>query len=717
MSEQRVCNVTMKGEQIEFAFPFGYKELSNGKVPFRAYDIHDDAYWGSFPEKYTDEEGNYVGRQAERDAPFSLIWKRPKRIEIVKAFNLLLEHCNPATYNYRFESNTPYIAQIMGDNLALENRQRLAVPYIYQALQYPLMEHQIEEVSKAALCTGRCNFSATGTGKTVMIIATMFNKWLLEGRPDRPCLIVCPNHIRLAWKREFDTFTNHNVKCTIVMGTPAQRKYILFNALGQPLQDVPVEYATTGETGTKPMRVIIAGYDTVTNDILDFMIGDWFAGCLDEAHRIKTPLTNRTEAIFNLQRRIKHRYVATGTPDTNSFADAYTPIEWVFPNYFGKRWHEDITEHSETRSTARTEKERKRDKEKATLRNALNKYPGQPSGRTDGIPIKPYINDSENNLGVKWSSLNGGQERLISEFGTTDSFGKAKKLYRHKEQEFQDLIKYASCRYLLTDIRDDMPDQIMEVVPIDLTEEQKVVYKALQEKLLYAMESAEGMKTVTITNMLTQYLRLVQVTGGWVQYDEESGWDFENGTLIESVTTREDFVDNPKLDKAIELCQEAIVDNKCIIWAHFRHDIDLIMSRLASLGIKHARIDGRDTDKNRQEVIHAFNNDSTMRVLVANPGACGEGLNLQGVQGTEAKDYDDAVLCNTLIFYSTSWSSKDFIQAMARPYRLNTTCTQYIYSLQARASIDNYIYSVVQGKCDASRELLGDVLKQSVGTT
>ena len=606
-------------------------------------------------------------RPQTRNYCYSISKARPTMREIAELVLAMMKNYPPDEWEW--DGDIEIIEQALSEYPGLAEKIVFPKEHIWQSTNFPLMEHQVKELQKALMCNHRCNFSETGTGKTVMTTMTVYNKWIQEGMPPQPTLVICPNHLRVNWMREFRQFTDERADTTVIIGDKAQRKFRMF---------MGVTSETRNDDGTPKMHVIVAGYDTIVNDNAIFNRVNWYSTILDEAHRIKTPHSNgpkpvckRTKMIYKLQDKSRHRYALTGTPHVNSFSDCYSIIEWVYPNYFGYRSKVEYEDYN---------------------------FETGEIDRVTGL-----------------SMLGTGKKHLEYEYAKYGDRSKILGVRQDKMPQFQDLIEYASCRYRLSDIEKELPERRFITKYIKLSEQQKEAYKKIQKSLKWEMERADGtQKSMSVTCMLTQYLRLEQITSGFVKWDFEASYDFDNDRVIEELEVLEDFDVNPKLDACLELVKEAIIGNKAIVWCHFKHDIDNISEMLNLEKIPHLTIDGRTSDKKTQKHIDVFNSDPNIRVLVANPAACGEGLTLLGVRGTPARDYDDAVPTNTHVFFSKSWSFGHWVQSIARTFRIGTKCTQFVYSLLAENTIDEYIDSVVMRKNDVSRTILQDIVDSDI---
>ena len=565
------------------------------------------------------------------------------------------------------------LADILWQHTIHTNRQLHAADKVWQTNrpQLQLTEHQMSLVRQGILLDGQCNFSDMGTGKTVTTILTIFNKWLIAGRPDLPVLIICPKSLRLGWKRQFEIFTRDHatgemqVSATIISGNVQSRKYKFVKALQGLWQcDEPPEPHGTFRNPTRhitqqKLSIIICNYNTVTDDIAMFESCDrYFAIAIDECHNIKHYDTKRCKSIFMLQHKTKHRYSLTGTPQANKFSDVYNLIEWVYPDYFNVRY---------------------------TTRK-----------------------DKQDVFGH--ASLAVGHKKFESEYAQLDYFKGVKGVKKHKAIELSNAIDYCSVRLKKEDVIKDLPEQYEEDIFVELSEKvnpltghsQKSAYNDMNKRLLIKAKEMLGGDggingKLTANNILVKYLRLEQITSGYVCWDVENTVDCgELGTVKYDVHLAEYFPENPKLEALKKLVYECIEDNKCIIWFHFIKDLKLITEWLKADNIPYVQMYGQTNDRMRQESIATFNSDAKVRVLVNN---ITEGLNLLGYdQHSDDIDMDNLVMTNTNIFYSKSWSLTNFEQAKDRSYRHGTRVPQFVYNLQVKGTIDEVIQSAVKGK-------------------
>jgi len=222
----------------------------------------------------------------------------------------------------------------------------------------------------------------------------------------------------------------------------------------------------------------------------------------------------------------------------------------------------------------------------------------------------------------------------------------------------------------------DLPDKVYQRREVELTPEQKKVYKELKE---YAMAELDSHEIVSVTSVLTQILRLHQVVCGFVKHD--------NGEEVE--------IKNNRLDELINILQE--VQGKTIIWANYRYDIRRILKTLHNItGTESvATYYGETPDEERQEVIRRFQDpDSPLQYLISNVQTGGYGITL-----TEASN---------VIYYSNNYDLEKRLQSEDRAHRIGQTNKVTYIDLISKGTVDEKIVKALRNKLSLAQEVLGD---------
>ena len=245
--------------------------------------------------------------------------------------------------------------------------------------------------------------------------------------------------------------------------------------------------------------------------------------------------------------------------------------------------------------------------------------------------------------------------------------------YKNLTELNQSLLKF-SCRVLKKDCL-DLPDKVYLRRTIQMTDEQKRVYKELQKQARASLSKG----TVTITHLITQIIRLHQVSCGFVGLD---------GGGVDELPSH-------RLTELMEILEET--DGKVIIWANYRHDIQKIQDELTrvygeeSVGTYHGDV----TQDRRAEVINQFQDpDSSLRFFVGNTQTGGYGITL-----TEA---------NTVIYYSNNYDLEKRLQSEDRAHRIGQTDKVTYVDIVCERTVDEKIVKSLRQKQNIAQTVLGE---------
>lgn len=140
-----------------------------------------------------------------------------------------------------------------------------------------------------------------GLGKTVQAIAA------IEEISQFPCLVVCPQSLKINWKREIEDWTNRSVSVLYSGETPQKTDYVVCN------YDIIGQFWDKGN----PFETLVC----------------------DESHYLKNKKAQRTANIATLARDIPVRILMTGTPVTNRPVDLISQLEIIGQmKRFGGYW-------------------------------------------------------------------------------------------------------------------------------------------------------------------------------------------------------------------------------------------------------------------------------------------------------------------------------------------------------------------------------------------
>lgn len=249
--------------------------------------------------------------------------------------------------------------------------------------------------------------------------------------------------------------------------------------------------------------------------------------------------------------------------------------------------------------------------------------------------------------------------------------------YRRLDELGDKLDKFSS-RILKEDCL-DLPEKIYMRRDVPLTPEQLKLYKQMKKLALAQLENGEVASTV---NVLTQIMRLQQITCGFLQPDE--------GELQP--------IKNNRLQELLDIVEET--DGKAIIWAYWIHDIELIYEALtAKYGAgSAATYQGKTPQDERQQIIVSFQKkDSPLRFFIGQPQTGGYGITLTAA--------------NTVIYYSNSYNLEARLQSEDRAHRIGQTKSVNYVDIVSPDTVDEKILKALRGKIDIAGTVLGEDVK------
>jgi len=249
--------------------------------------------------------------------------------------------------------------------------------------------------------------------------------------------------------------------------------------------------------------------------------------------------------------------------------------------------------------------------------------------------------------------------------------------YRNLD-DLKDILKDFSYRVLKQDCI-DLPDKIYSTRTIELTPEQKRIYKELKD---YAMAELDGVETVTTSTVITQILRLQQVLCGFTRSD--------TGEIIP--------IPNNRVSELMSILEET--EGKCIIWANYQYDIRSLVSKIAEVYGESsvASYYGETPAEDRQGIVTRFQDpDSPLRFFVGQPRTGGFGLTLTAA--------------STVIYYSNSYDLEIRLQSEDRAHRIGQTNKVTYIDLCAAKTIDEKIIKSLRAKINIATQILGEGYK------
>ena len=247
--------------------------------------------------------------------------------------------------------------------------------------------------------------------------------------------------------------------------------------------------------------------------------------------------------------------------------------------------------------------------------------------------------------------------------------------YRNLD-ELAEKLKVFSYRVLKDDCLDLPPKTFMKRI-VKLTSAQEKVYKEMKHLALAEMEG----KTMTTAIVLTQLMRLHQITCGHFTADD--------GTIKD--------INNNRLDELLDVLDE--VEGKAVIWAHYQHDVERIIERIRKEYTFDSAVDyyGLTPSSERQQNIEKFQNDDRCRFFVGTPQTGGYGITLTAA--------------STMIYYSNGYDLEKRQQSEARIDRIGQKFPMTYIDIMAEDTVDEKIVKSLRKKINIASKVMGEELR------
>ena len=225
----------------------------------------------------------------------------------------------------------------------------------------------------------------------------------------------------------------------------------------------------------------------------------------------------------------------------------------------------------------------------------------------------------------------------------------------------------------------DLPEKIYIEREVELTDEQSKAYSTMKSA---ALASLKG-KVATAPHILTQMMRLHQITCGHLKSDD--------GTITE--------IKNNRLDELLDVLDE--VEGKVIIWANYIYDIEHIVSSIKKKHGENSVVQyyGAISSDKRQSAIEKFQDpNSDARFFVGNPQTGGYGITLTAA--------------NTVIYYSNGYDLEKRLQSEDRAHRIGQKKSVTYVDLVAPKTVDEKIKKALRKKINIATEIMGEDLRE-----
>jgi len=204
-----------------------------------------------------------------------------------------------------------------------------------------------------------------------------------------------------------------------------------------------------------------------------------------------------------------------------------------------------------------------------------------------------------------------------------------------------------------------LPRMIQSVVPFELSEAGRDQYEEMLEHMILELDDLD---TVIAKTAATKSSKLRQIVSGFV-YNQEG---------------KAKFLGKDKLEAYHRLIEEIGEDEQIMTFYFYREEAKLL--------------EGEPLNNHTKTLW----NSGRLKRLVLHPASAGHGLNLQHSSARH------------IIFFSTPWSSEEFVQSIGRILRPgNQAETVTVHHLMARGTIEGRVLRDLKRKVNEELDIMG----------
>lgn len=216
----------------------------------------------------------------------------------------------------------------------------------------------------------------------------------------------------------------------------------------------------------------------------------------------------------------------------------------------------------------------------------------------------------------------------------------------------------------------ELPPTSYKTIEIDPSQQVQHTYK----KMMTALKTAFQEGRISAANEGVLFMKLLQISCGWVYTDEKGIVRLDNTDRVNEVA---------------EIIEESL--GKIIVFCNFTHAAEGLQDRLSKKKIDCALVHGDVNKTNRDRIFTAFQHEDSPRVIVAHPQCMSHGLTLTAA--------------NTIVWFTPTTSLETYEQANARITRPGQDKKSLIIHLQS-TPIERRIYNRLQQKSSLQGALL-----------
>lgn len=225
----------------------------------------------------------------------------------------------------------------------------------------------------------------------------------------------------------------------------------------------------------------------------------------------------------------------------------------------------------------------------------------------------------------------------------------------------------------------DLPEITYTTRDVPLTKQQLKYYEIIRKNMVAQAAGEE----ITTINAAVNLNKLLQISCGAAYSD--------SGEVVE-------FDATSRLDVLKEVINQA--SQKVLVFAPFRHAIEIITEELKKAKISSDIINGAVPANRRTEIFKRFQEESDPKVLVIQPQAAAHGVTLTAA--------------NLIVWFGPITSVETYLQANARVHRAGQRNPCTVVQLQG-SPVEKKMYKMLESKVDIHNKVI-DLYKNIIET-
>lgn len=287
-----------------------------------------------------------------------------------------------------------------------------------------------------------------------------------------------------------------------------------------------------------------------------------------------------------------------------------------------------------------------------------------------GTPFENHVTDI-------WSLVDFIQPGLL---GSLNKYNEIISDDTEGGKKIEPILSPLMIRRLVKDVAKDLPEKVVSVIPLQMSEEECEQYVQYRNELLNEYDADK------VTLGMLQKLRI---------------YCTHPYAALKTLYTGNPAEVSIKYQRFCEIVEEILSRNEKVIvftsykgmFEIFHHDVPI------RFGIPIWSINGETPVEKRQEIVDTFNGTNGAAMLALNPRAAGTGLNITGA--------------NHVIHFNLEWNPSLEDQSTARAYRRGQKKTVFVYRLYYEGTIEE----VVNDRIDRKRDIAATAIIGTDGTS